>query len=197
MDAHDSFTDMRKLGMLIGAIEHGYNPGDMDSITSSAAVWDAEGGPAARLMFKAARDLLVATGRGQSAPAYHLHFLSKSASWDVHAKEVASHVAQVIDVLGPMHKQAFNVRDVAGAGGLMGRGALLGSMMLGGGLGTLYWLLSRHSNQDAADIESMQNQVNYYNELSKELEDSMRRKYRYDRGTQPSRPGANPSAVTA
>lgn len=175
---------MRNIGIFIGATEHGYNPSAMHFIKAAAERWDAEGGPAARLVFKAARDLLTATGRQYSAPAFHFHFLSKSADWNDHAKEVVTLVAQVVEVMSPMHKQAFNIKDVTSAAGLAGRGALLGSVGLGAGLGSLYWLLSRHSNQDDADIEAMRKQVDYYHSLSKELEDSMRRKYRYDRGDQ-------------
>jgi len=186
---------MRELGILIGAMERGYNPADMDYIKAQAEVWDREGGPAGRLLIKAARDVMVATGRGHTAPAFHLHFLSKSADWNEHAKEVALNVAQILEIFDPMRKQAFNLRDVGSAGLAAGKGALLGSMALGGGLGALYWMLSRHANQDTADIEAMQRQVDYYDELGRELEDSMRRKYRYDRGTQ--QPASAPAlAVT-
>lgn len=185
---------MREIGIFIGATERGYNPEDLDYIKAAAEVWDENGGPAARLLFKAARDLFIATGREHCAPAFHLHFLSKSADWNTHAKEVAQHLVQTMEVLEPMRKQAFSLKDVASAGALAGRGALLGSVGAGAGLGSLYWMLSRHSNQDNADIEAMQKQVQYYRELSKELEDSMRRKYRYDRGQQPA---AGNTAVAA
>lgn len=176
---------MRNLGFAIGAMLRGYSPSDANYILGKAAVWDRDGGPAGRLLIKAARDVMIATGRGQTAPAFHLHFLVKSAAWDTHAREVAQHIGQVLSVLKPHEKLAFSIRDAIGAGGLAGRGALLGSAAMGGGLGALYWLLSRHANQDSADIESMQQQVDYYDELGRELEDSMRRKYRYERGEQP------------
>lgn len=175
---------MKKLGMLIGAVEHGHNPGDLDAISGAVQVWDRDGGPAGRLLTKAARDLLIATGRGHTAPAFHLHFLCKSANWDLHAQEVAQEIAQVLEVCDDLRKEAFSLKDIPAAGGAVGRGALLGSMGLGGGLGALYWLLSRHSNQDDAEVEAMSNQVRYYDNLARELEDSMRRKYRYDRGNQ-------------
>lgn len=176
--------------MLIGAMERGYNPEDMDYIEAQAKVWDAEGGPAGRLLIKAARDVLIATGAGHTAPAFHLHFLAKSADWNTHSKEVAADIARVLEIFEPHRKEAF-VKDLTGAGMAGARGALLGSMALGGGLGSLYWLLSRHSNQDNADIEAMQRQVEYYNELSRELQDSMRRKYRYDRGEQQAQPAVS------
>jgi len=178
--------------MLIGTMERGYNPDAMDYINAQAAVWDAEGGPAGRLLLKAARDVLVATGAGQTAPAFHLHFLSKSADWNTHSKEVAAEVVRVLEIFEPHRKEAF-VRDLTGAVGTGARGALLGSAALGGGLGALYWMMSRHANQDSADIEAMQRQVEYYNELSRELQDSMRRKYRYDRGDQAQNPSGQPA----
>lgn len=185
----------KELGIAIGLTEHGYNPQDLAYIEGSNAVWDREGGPSGRLLIKAAHDLLVATGRGRTAPAWHLHFLTKMSDWDAHSKEVAEHIGQVMEVLEPMRKQAFNVSDAIGAGGTVGRAALLTSLAAGGGLGSLYWLLSRHSNQDSSDIESMQNQVNYYNELSKEVEDSMRRKYRYERNDEQSPGTAAPGGA--
>ena len=173
---------MTNLGVVVGMLNRGYSPADFNYIKGQAEVWDAEGGPAGRLMLKAARDVLIATGRGHTAPAFHLNFLCKMGSWDPHTREVAQHVAQLLEVLRPHEKRAFGLRDALSAGGLAGRGALLGSVGLGGGLGALYWLLSRHANQDSADISAMQNQVDYYRELGRELEDSMRRKYRYERG---------------
>ena len=201
---------MNDLGIAIGLTEHGYNPRELDYIKAANEVWDKDGGPAGRLLLKYAHDVLVATGRGRGAPAFHLHFLTKSAAWDYHAKEMAAHVANVLEVLEPMRKQAmmvahpFGVPALVETAGMLGRAGVMGAMGLGGGAGALYWLLSRHANQDTADMEAMKNQTDYYHQLSRELDDSMRRKYRYERHQQPQQPaqsaqdgGTDPSAFAA
>lgn len=178
--------DPYKLGKCIGFLEMGAGPRIEGFCTGVSDAWDSEeGGPMARLLVKAARDLLVATGRGQTAPAYHLHLITKTASWHSHCRDVADHVAKVMKATWDFTKQA-SLKDIVGGGTFLGRGALYSAMGLGGGLGALYWLLSRHANQDASDMEAMRHQIKYYNQLSSELEDSMRRKYRYDRGEQQS-----------
>ena len=182
---------MDKFGKYIGYVEMGVNPDSEAFCEGVSEVWDSEAGaPAARLLVKAARDLMIATGRGGSAPAYHLHFISKSADWNLHCREVANHVASILKVMEDGVKEGSTIRNLIGGGTVLGRGALYGALGLGGGLGALYWLLSRHANQDSADMEAMNHQIKYYNQLSHELEDSMRRKYRYDRGsqTQPDEP---------
>ena len=176
---------MQKLGKYIGFVEMGISPAYENFCEGVSDLWDSEeGAPAARLMIKGARDLLIATGRGQTAPAFHLHFISKSADWNTHCREVADHVASVFKFMDDFTKEGSAVRDLLGGGTFLGRGAMYGAMGLGGGLGALYWLLSRHANQDSADMEAKEHQIKYYNQLSRELEDSMRRKYRYDRGNQ-------------
>jgi len=176
---------MKDFGILLGCAEMGVAPESFSVLEGIAETMD-KSSSAERLLVKAAYDLMVATGREFEAPTYHLRFVAKAAHWSDHCREIAGHVARTLKVLEPMQKQAFSLGDAGGAAMLGLRGLGYGSLGLGAGLGSLYWLLSRHANQDDADIESMKHQVHYYNQLSKELNDSMRRKYRYERGTEQS-----------
>lgn len=176
---------MYQLGELAACLEYGYLPADLPFIKGATARWNAEGGPAARLLLKVACDVLQVAGRGRTAPAFHLHGIVKAGMWNAHVREVCDTVGQVLQVMQPRTqvflKQAFvNAKDIIGLGGLGMRTALLGSLAAGGGLGALAWLLNRHSSQDSAEIEAMQHQKDYYSDLARELESSMRRKYRYD-----------------
>lgn len=165
----------------MGCAEMGVMPESFHIVEGIASGMDgAKSASAGRLVVKAARDVLVATGRGYSAPSFHLYFVAKSADWNRHCQDVTDHVVRVLKVLEPMQKQAFTVPDAIGAAGLAGRGALYTSLGLGGGLGTLYWLLNRHATQDDSDAESMKHQIHYYHQLSNELDDSLRRKYHYE-----------------
>jgi hypothetical protein len=172
---------MREFGILLGCAEMGVMPESFHVVEGIADAMSGEkSASAGRLIVKAARDVMVATGRGYSAPAFHLYFILKSADWNTHCQEVTNHIVRTLKVLEPMHKQALTIPDALGAAGLAGRGALYSSLGLGGGLGTLYWLLNRHANQDDADVESMKHQIHYYHQLSNELDDSLRRKYHYE-----------------
>lgn len=156
-------------------------------INGMAEAMDGEkSASAGRVLVKAAHDLMLATGRQYEAPTFHLRLVIKSAHWNQHCQDIADHVTRVLKLLEPMQKQAFGAGDATALLGGGARGALYGSMGLGGGLGALYWLLSRHANQDESDAESMQHQLHYYNSLSRELSDSMRRKYDYDVSKQPT-----------
>ena len=176
MDAHD-------LGRMFGCLEYGFSPRSIDYI-EGAASRGVDGG-VGRQLFKAAHDIMSITGRGSSAPALHLMMLSKQADWTLHSDEVFRDISRLLLASQPMEKAAFS-----GAASLANTGAkalTTGTLAGGAGLGALYFMLNRHATQDEADSEAMQHQVDYYNHLSRELEDSMRRKYHYDQGSNATR----------
>ena len=178
---------MNTFGKYIACVEAGIAPHVLPQMEGAAAVLQGEKmASAGRLIAKAAYDVMQVCGRGNEAPAFHLRFIAKSADWNTHYQEVVDHVVRTLKVLEPLQKQASIVPDVVSGLGLAGRTALYGSLGAGAGLGSLYWLLSRHANQDDSDIEAMNRQVHYYDQLSKELSDSMKRKYHYDRKQQPA-----------
>ncbi len=178
---------MKDFGILLGCAEMGVAPESFSVLEGIAETMDKSASSSAeRLLVKAAYDLMVDKGYEFAAPTYHLRFVAKSAYWNDHCREIANHIVRTLRVLEPMQKQALSLSDAGGAAMLGLRGLGYGSLGLGAGLGSLYWLLSRHANQDDADIESMKHQVHYYNQLSKELNDSMRRKYRYEQGNEQS-----------
>lgn len=116
-----------------------------------------------------------------SAPAYHLHFLCKSA-WSPHTDEVLDLVLTAAQAQQQVKKAtslaSFTNPGLAGLG-LAGKGLLYGAAAGGAGAGALWWLLNRHASQDEADNAGKQQQVDYYQDLARELEDSMRRNYDY------------------
>lgn len=169
----------RDFGILMACAEHQVPAEQFPHITGMAVkMASAEAAPAQRLLVKAAHACLVFCKQAHTAPAFHLSLVAEQPVWNDHCREVAQQVSQTLQVLEPMHKQAF--AEVSDGIGAAGRGALYGSVGAGAGVGALYWLLSRHANQEAEDIESKKNQVRYYHNLSRELNDGMRRKYHYD-----------------
>lgn len=167
------------LGLLLGAVESGMTPAALSFChgQNQKLARDTTG-KIGRVLVREAHAVMQATKFANSAPSFHLKFVADSKDWTSHHQEVADDVTRVFALLRPMKKKAFMPDAVAGAG-LAARGLAGASLGTGAGLGALYWLLSRHSNQDSADLESMQHQIDYYNDLGKELDHSMRRKHRY------------------
>lgn len=142
----------------------------------------ADGAAVERLLVKAAHACMFFSDMGHLAPAMHLKLVSDQSHWGPHCEEVATNVSRALSVLEPMHKQAFaEITEGIGAGT---KGLGYASLGAGAGLGSLYWLLSRHANQEAANLEASKKQIEYYHQLSRELNHSMRRKYHYDPASQ-------------
>lgn len=83
---------------------------------------------------------------------------------------------------GARKSSSFLKPGVEDAMELAGTGARTlgyGAVGAGGLLGALLWGLKRHSQQENADQESMKKQIGYYHNLSKELHESLGRKYDY------------------
>ena len=133
-----------------------------------------------RAVCKVAHEILCLTGYEQSAPAYHLDMITKSAEWHPQFQETADLLIRALIATQAFRKQAAHAGDILSAGGSLAKGIGYGSLAAGSGLGSLYWLLSRHSRQDDADITAKENQRDYYNQLSTEINDAMKRKYNYD-----------------
>ncbi len=140
--------------------------------------------PAGRLLVKAAHACLNFSKLGHTAPAMHLKLVSEQSDWGPHCVEVAAHVSRALSLYEPMHKRAFS--GLSDGLGTLGRGVGYGSLGAGAGAGALFWLLSRHANQEAANLEATKNQVDYYHRLSHDLHDSMRRKYQYQDAAEPA-----------
>jgi len=139
--------------------------------------------PAKRLLLKSAHDIMVFCGDGHAAPARHLEILSELPGWSRHSEDVYLELVKACALSENLEKQAF-AETVEGAGSLakgLGYAGILG----GAGLGSLYWLLSRHATQNEADVEAEKQKLNYYHHLNRELQDSLKRKYRYSNATAP------------
>lgn len=177
-----------QLGILLACIENGVDPRDFSRIEGMAKAASQNPGPVGRMIAKAAYDVMATCGRAHTAPANHLLMISKQASWCPQFQDVVDEVQRTLFVLLPLEKRAFQVSggDVLGALGSVGKGIGYGSLLAGGGLGALYWLLNRHSTQDESDIEAMKQQADYYQQLTRELEHNLRRKYNYNPSQNPN-----------
>ena len=178
------------LGEQLACIEFGVDPGTFPFHAGRAKVASASG-PLGRQVAKAAYDMMAQCGRGNTAPANHLLLISKQAAWHPQYQEVITTILDAARAVADLQKQAHTKQavdsgDITGALGSLTKGLGYGSLAAGTGIGSLYWLLSRHASQDDADIESMKRRRDYYQQLTGEMEDSMRRKYRYEaQNTQP------------
>jgi hypothetical protein len=170
----------RQVGLLLGCSEAGVAPDSLPYLEGFATKLASS--DHASVIGRRLADLgyqaLCRSGREFTAPAFHLRMVKEAKDWSPHHQEVVDDVTRTVMALEPLKKMAFS--DAMSGAGLALKGIGYGSLGLGAGAGALYWLLSRHANQDSADLEAMQKQVEYYNELGRELEESMRRKYRYD-----------------
>lgn len=171
--------DARNIGTLLGCVEMGIAPSELAICSGLARAWDQNGEPAQRLIVKSAHDLMVVTGHGHTAPAIHLRLVVESPEWSPHSREVAEHVVHTLMANDQLEKMASGVPSVISGGGDILKALGYGSLGVGAGLGGLYYLLSRHANQEEADTEAKKHQVDHYDRLARELNESLRRKYRY------------------
>ena len=144
----------------------------------AATMQRPEAADAKRLVIKAAHDLMISCGDGYTAPARHLEILSSMPKWSSHAADVYSTIVQSCMAVQELEKRAFT--DAIEGAGALAKGIGYAGVGGGMGLGALYWMLSRHATQDEADIAGKKHQLQYYRGLNKELQDSLRQKYRYE-----------------
>lgn len=160
--------------------ERNVRPDAFPTLVGIAKEASTNPGPIGRLIAKAAASVMTECGRGNTAPAIHLALISKQANWVPQYQETINLVLDCIKMLEPMEKAAFNVGDAVGAGESIAKGVGYGTLGAGMGAGALWWLLSRHALQNDSKEKAMQGQVDYYNQLSSELEDQLKRRYGYN-----------------
>jgi len=176
------------LGLQMACAEHGIKPSHFAFISGVAKQASTDRGPIGRLIAQTATNMLVECGLGNTAPAIHLAMVSKQADWHPQFQETIGIVLSAIEALKPMEKQAFNLGDVAGGAESLAKGVGYGTLGAGVGAGALWWLLSQHALQEDAKAKAMQGQVDYYNQLSSEISDQMRRRYGYGQDPQNGKP---------
>lgn len=168
-----------QFGIQLECISRGIDPSDFHKYAAVAEVMASkEAAPAKRLLLKAAHDLMVLCGDGTKAAAFHLQQVIELPGWSTHADDVYNTVVQACAANDCLEKHAFN--DTVEGLGHVAKGLGYAGVLGGAGMGSLYWLLSRHATQDEKDNEARKQQLNYYNQLNRELQDSLARKYRYN-----------------
>jgi hypothetical protein len=166
------------LGVALACVSNDMPVGQFTKCAAVAArMQQPDAVPAKRLVIKAAHDVMAFCGEANTAPAHHLRLVANLPGWSAHAEDVYSSVVKSCSIAAMMEKRAFN-EAVEGMGSLA-KGIGYAGLAAGGGLGSLYWLMSRHATQDEADIEAKKQQRDYYRQLNNELQASLRRKYRY------------------
>lgn len=169
----------RDIGFFIASAEHSSPVHQIHVVTGMAEKMASEkSASVGRLLCKAAHAAMVFSKQGHTAPAMHLKLISEHSDWNTHSREVVGQVSRTLELLEPMAKEAFT--EALEGAGTVGRGLGYASVGAGAGAGALYWLLSRHANEEAANLQAKKKQVDYYHNLSRELNESMRRKYHYD-----------------
>lgn len=115
-------------------------------------------------------------GRGWTKAAKHLAAISVSEGWDDHKQEVTDLLYDYFAGLGHV-KQAASFLVPAGLAGAKGLALL--AALTGAGVGALYWQLKRDSQKESSKAEALKSQIEYYNQLSTDLENKMTEKYEY------------------
>lgn len=186
--------DCQSVGIELACANLGVKPGEYQFRKGAASVQDE--GVIGRSIAKIANEVMCFCGRGWTAPARHLEMISKSAAWFPQHQEAVNTVLRALIATQAFQKQAVHVADIIGGTGSLAKGIGYGAAIGGSGLGSLYWLLSRHSRQDDADIDAMTREKDYYTQLSGEIEDAMKRKYNYN-AQKPKRKSYRPGAGSA
>jgi len=171
--------DFLHLGVEMVCAERNIRLDQLPALLGVAKVASENPGPIGRLVAKAAAELMTQTGQGNSAPAIHLALIAKQANWIPQHQDAVNIVLGCLEALRPMEKQSFDLGSLAGAGESLAKGVGYGTLGAGIGAGTLWWLLSRHALQNDAKQKAQQGQIDYYNQLSSEIQDQMRRRYGY------------------
>lgn len=170
---------MRQFGELLACVANGFHPSALNErrgMAQKVASSDVPG----RLLLRMATRCMELCGSDRGAPYFHLKKVASRPEWDAHSREVFRLVASAIQNTDSQTKQASMVPSLLGLGARVG---VYGAGIAGGLGGYLYWLANRDSREGTAEMEAMKQQIAYYDELNRELNESLRRKYRYEPGS--------------
>jgi len=120
--------------------------------------------------------IMAISGKGHTKAAKHLAAIATTEGWDDHKQEATN---LLYDYFSGAHhvKQAASVLVPAGLAGA--KGIALLAALTGAGVGALYWQLKRDSQKESSKAETLKSQIDYYNQLSTDLENKMTEKYEY------------------
>lgn len=129
----------------------------------------------------------------QGCLGYHLYDrLSKQARWDPGWSPLMDPLYRALAVVSAPHmtkSAASPLKTImSGLAGLAPaaatisaetlRYAMLASLASGAGLGSLYWGANRHVKEDEKDTEALKTKVDYYDQLTRQIENEVQRKQR-------------------
>lgn len=178
---------IQNLGAIAACAEAGISPDFIPQLEGAfPKLASDEAEPIGRLILQGAAEVMRLSEYGNTAQALHLKLAATSPVWTEHSQDLSDHVSEVLQVLEPLEKEASflkpGVEDLMELGGTGVRTLGYGAVGAGAGIGALLWALKRHAQEEQSDQESLKKRIGYYHDLSKELHESMQRKYDYDGG---------------
>ena len=175
----------KELGIFSGCLELGIPAEDFEGYSGFHSVWDANQTKEAGVVVTAFKDILEKL----DLTATEVYPYVKSAAlkhendaWDYRCQAVADGIYDTMERIEHV-KQASTLTDLAGIGM---KGVLALSAATGIGAGALYWTLKRDANAEAAPNEKLRGQIDYYRNLSKDVEGSIKRRMDASAGQQAS-----------
>ena len=99
-------------------------------------------------------------------------YKAKHDAWDSRCDAVADGIYDTIGRFSNFSK----IAGLADAAGLGVKGVMATSALAGMGAGALYWTLKRDSQEESVPNEKLRAQIDYYRNLSKDVEGSIERR---------------------
>jgi len=192
-------SQYKQLGMAIGAAAHGEDTRSLwykQAAVETMANRDVEGyGAIQRIVCKYASEAYKECGKMKT---YNYHVFSKLAKATPWFPELDEYYDAAVSALGKVHgtirkeahatemeavfeKRAINLLSNLAAG--VGRVSpeAMKVMLASGALagltgGSTAWLMNRGVTEDAPKLEAMKERINYYNQLTNEIENELQRK---------------------
>lgn len=192
----NSDSEFFNLGVKLGAFNQGVDASDLPTVEGLVRTIEDPSEPGygdlQRLMCKYAAQAFEEAGKGDTWACQFFHSLSKAANW---YPELEMFSDAVIKAAGTVYKEALIdqadrtgdsivknaagfLPNAAGKAVAMAPGALkafAGAGVAGGaGLGALWWLMNRHSQEDENSIEALKAKLDFYDKLTNEIQNEVK-----------------------
>jgi len=167
----------KELGIFSGCLELGIPHHTFREYQGFHEVWDESQVKEAALVVKSMYTILDKYNLQDCS----LYDMTKAASikydngeWDSRCKVIADGITDTL--ARETHIKEATTQAIAAGTGLGIKTVLGLSAATGIGAGALYWALKRNSEQDSLPNEKLRNQIDYYRNLSKDMESSIQRR---------------------
>jgi len=183
--------NFKHLGIAIGCSQYDISAEDLPYI-SGIVKQSSSDDSQTKLLAKSVASFLDTFNGAGTAPANHLHMISKQASLTPELKETVHDAVLFIKQASdtPLIKSAGLKEGIGKLFNMLSAGsnsaqtlfttALLLSAAGGVGAGGLKWVADRQMTQDEDETEKLDAQIDYYNHIADKLDSKMRKKYNYN-----------------